>query len=101
MARQAETDNPTLRIVLYKGEVARLPRTHRGLAVREGVAWMTRDGKDAVLRAGDWMDAERSKWATVVSALEGPLVIELTGAAHPRSPAIIRARHQQIAGGAA
>lgn len=92
----------TLRMVLYKDEVARLPRGHEGIVVREGVAWMTRDGEDAVLRAGDSVTLGRGKWATVVSAIEGPLVIEITGVDHPRSPAIWSAmRYRQVTGGAA
>jgi hypothetical protein len=63
---------------------------------------MTRDGEDAVLRAGDSVTLGRGKWATLVSAIEGPLVIEVLGVDHPRSPAIRSTlRHRQVAGGAA
>jgi hypothetical protein len=102
MSRHESTDRVTLRLVLYKNEVCRLPREHQGIIVREGVAWMTRDGEDAVLCAGESVRFGRGKWATVVSALTGPLVIEVIGAAHPRSPAIFGSlQHRQVAGGCA
>jgi len=102
VSNNSSADKVTLRIVLYKDEVARLPRDHRRLVVREGVAWITREGEDTILRAGDNVTFRRGKWATVVSAIDGPLVIEVLGADHPRSPAISRVmRHRQVAGGAA
>lgn len=99
MTRESR-ENVTLRIVLYKGEVCRLPRDNRGIAVSEGIAWITREGEDRVLSAGESATFCGGKWATIVSAVAGPAVIEVMGVEHPRSPAISRAaRYQSIVGG--
>ena len=78
----------TLRLVVYQGEVCRLPANSRAITVREGVAWMTSGGNDHILRADDRAQFKREKWAPVITALSGRLVIEVTGAGHPRSPSI-------------
>jgi len=88
MGESTTAATTTLRLVVYRGEVCRLPANSRAITVREGVAWMTSGGADHILRADDHAQFKRQKWAPVVSAISGRLVIEVTGAGHPRSPSI-------------
>jgi hypothetical protein len=83
-----EKSGTTIRLMIYKGEVLRLPKGSRGLNVKEGTAWMTADGRDHVMGAGDEVRLGRSRWAPVVQAVCGPLVIEVVSANHPRTPSI-------------
>lgn len=78
----------TLRLALYENEVARLPVASRGVTVSEGLAWMTVQGQDRILRAGDCTTFEPGKFAPVVMALRGaPLILEVLGG-RSRSAAI-------------
>ena len=49
-ANHVQTTNVALRIVLYEGELYRLPRTSSGIRVREGVGWVSFAGSDVILR---------------------------------------------------
>jgi hypothetical protein len=75
-----------LRVMLLKGEVQRVKPDYRGLRVRSGLAWITLNGRDLVLKRGEEVALEMQQEAAVVSPLgHVPLVIELLGEA-PRQP---------------
>jgi len=80
--------NVSLRVVLYENETLRLPKRSRGIVVREGTVWMTKDGKDDVLYAGDQVLFGSSRWAAVVSPATSRVVIEVLGGESPRSAAM-------------
>jgi hypothetical protein len=67
-----------LRIVLYRGETLRVPRGLSDARVLAGTAWLSADGKDTVLRAGERAELRRTRDAAVVSAVgEEALLIQL------------------------
>jgi len=70
-----------LRIVLYEGETLRVPRRVVHARVITGSAWLTVEGKDIVLCAGEQMDLCRAHGAAIVSAVGGnPLLVQLESA---------------------
>ena len=69
-----------LRLVLYKGEVCRLPRACQGLRVLSGRAWVTVDGKDITLNRGEQMAFAAPKDFALVSAIQNTsLIVEVWG----------------------
>lgn len=69
-----------LRLVLYKGEVYRLPATGRGLRILSGIAWATVTGEDMFLVAGETVTFPSRVDRVLVSALSrSPLVLEVLG----------------------
>ncbi len=93
MKRTASTTGITLRLALYKNEVARLPHPCYGVTVREGVAWMTVQGQDRILRAGEAAAFEPGRFPAVVTALgTAPLILEVIGGVRTRSASLTPAR---------
>lgn len=79
-----------LRLVLYHGEVYRLPETCRTIRVRSGLAWVTFAGQDTVLACGEEAGLGPGKDFPVVSALgHAPLVLEILGEERRGSYAIL------------
>jgi hypothetical protein len=71
---------PMLRLVLYKGEVYRLPATSHGIRVLSGVAWVTVTGKDRILLMDEQTSLSLNNDFALVSALDRtPLVLEVWG----------------------
>ncbi len=69
-----------LRLVLYRGEVYRVPPAGRGVRVLKGRAWATYGGKDLLLTRGDETDFASGQGAALVSAVgRAPLVLEVLG----------------------
>jgi len=67
-----------LRLALIAGEELRLPRTLVALRVLSGRAWVSSEGSDLVLEAGDEFKVARARHAAIVSALGAePLFFEL------------------------
>jgi hypothetical protein len=67
-----------LRLVLYRGEVYRLPAAGRGVRVCEGEAWITLEGQDTFLARGEELHFVPKKDFAVVSAVGGvPLTLEI------------------------
>jgi hypothetical protein len=63
--------------VLDPGGVRRLRRGFRTLHVVSGLAWITSDGRDVLLKSGDELRLEPGIYDNVISALGGrPLVFE-------------------------
>jgi hypothetical protein len=69
-----------LRLVLYRGEVYRLPRACRQMRVRSGAAWVSFDGQDLVLACGEEARLAPGKDFAVVSGVgRAPLILEILG----------------------
>jgi hypothetical protein len=80
----------SLRVVLYYGEVYRLPEACRKIRVRSGLAWVTFAGQDTLLTGGEEAGFGRGKDFPVVSALgHTPLVLEILGEDRQGSSAIL------------
>lgn len=93
MNRTLSKTEVSLRLALYQDEVARLPHTCHGVTVREGVAWITVQGQDKILRAGDAATFEPGRFPAVATALGGaPLILEVLGGERPRAAALTPAR---------
>jgi hypothetical protein len=76
-----------LRLILYEGEVYRLPYFSQGIRVQSGRAWITFDGQDIVLDRGEKMWAPFRKDFALASALgETPLILEILGDPDRRGP---------------
>lgn len=66
-----------LRLVLYKGEVMRLPQHFKEIRAVAGSIWITAGGKDMMLSAGDTISLDTRKDFILVSTLhDTPAVIE-------------------------
>ena len=64
------------RIIMMKNEVYRLPQTHREIQVLSGIAWITLDKQDIILRGPEKVSLPPSKNFAVISALNNmPLVV--------------------------
>jgi len=77
---QQNSTTPMLRLVLYKGEVYRLPATSQGLRVLSGIAWVTLTGQDIFLEAGEKaLFTLRGEIALASALSDVPLVLEVWG----------------------
>jgi hypothetical protein len=77
-----------MRMMLLQGEVQCIAANYRGLRVQSGMAWITVNGRDLILKQCEEIALDMRRDAAVVSALgRAPLVIELLGEA-PRQPTI-------------
>jgi hypothetical protein len=71
---------PMLRLMLYKGELYRLPATSQGVRVLSGVAWVTVAGEDRLLGKDEQASFKLNHDIALVSALDPtPLVLEVWG----------------------
>jgi hypothetical protein len=70
----------SLRLTLVRGELLKLPDSARSLAVLSGAAWISHEGRDLVLRAGEGLSFERGSGPpALLSALgEEALFIRLS-----------------------
>lgn len=67
-------------LTLEKGEVFRVPQTHRALQVVSGVAWVSLAGGDFILTQGDRLSVPTIKDFALISGLGRiPLVLEVCG----------------------
>lgn len=58
---------PTASVRLERHEQHRLPNAALRLRVTQGIAWITSQGQDVVLHAGESLDIPRQRFAAVVS----------------------------------
>ncbi len=65
----AETAPSTLRLVLLPGETLRLPGAQVRIRALSGTAWITRQGKDILLTAGEARELPAARDCTVISAI--------------------------------
>jgi hypothetical protein len=76
--RNITTDPVLLRLVLFPGEVYRLPEAGQRLRVTAGQAWLTAQGNDVVLEARETAQLPVSAEVALVSAVgAAPLMVEL------------------------
>jgi hypothetical protein len=69
-----------LRLVLYNGELYRLPRACKGVRVISGYAWITSSGQDITLTQGEHISFSSDNDFVLVSTLrQEPLVFEIWG----------------------
>jgi hypothetical protein len=81
-----------LRLVLYRGEVYRVPPAGRGVRVLRGRAWATYGGEDILLMRGDETQFASGQGAALVSAAGcAPLVLEVLGQDRRASSLVLRA----------
>jgi hypothetical protein len=67
-----------LRLVLYKGELYRLPQVCRGVRVVSGTDWLTVAGEDLFVPQGEKVLFNSAKEGVLVSALGNvPLIVEV------------------------
>jgi hypothetical protein len=80
-----------LRLVLYRGEVYRVPPAGQGVRILRGRAWVTYGGQDILLTRGDETHFASGQDAALVSAVGcAPLVIEVAGQDRRASPLALR-----------
>jgi GNAT superfamily N-acetyltransferase len=66
------------RLVLYPGELYRVPASYRLLRIAAGMAYVTQTGQDHILRAGEEMHLARATNAALVAAVNcEQLMVEL------------------------
>ncbi len=70
-------EDHAFRIVLLPGELLRVPKKHRALRVVSGSAWISHNGFDQALTAGEIMPLERTRYDALVSAEGQPLFLEI------------------------
>jgi hypothetical protein len=70
-------ESHAFRIVLLPGELLRVPRKHRALRVVSGSAWVSHDGRDQTLTAGEIMPLKRTRHDALVSAEGQTLFLEI------------------------
>jgi len=67
-----------LRLMLYKGEVCRLPKAYTSLCVVSGHGWLTVGGQDITLGPGEKLSLAARDDIVLISALrDTPLIFEL------------------------
>jgi hypothetical protein len=80
-----------LRLVLYRGEVYRVPPAGQGVRILRGRAWVTYGGQDILLTRGDETHFASGQDAALVSAVGcAPLVLEVEGQGRRASPLALR-----------
>ncbi len=83
--------NVLLRLVLYRGEVYRVPTAGRGVRILKGRAWATYGGEDILLARGDETQFASGQGAALVSAVGcAPLVLEVLGQDRRTLPSALR-----------
>jgi hypothetical protein len=70
-------EDHAFRIVLMPGELLRVPRKHRTLRVVSGAAWVSQDGRDFELSAGEILPLARTRHEALVSAEGQTLFLEI------------------------
>jgi hypothetical protein len=70
-------EDHAFRIVLMPGELLRVPKKHRSIRVVAGAAWISHNGLDKTLTAGDIMPLERTKPEALISAEGQSLFLEI------------------------
>lgn len=83
LAPSASTEGKTSlaqRLLLYRGELYRVPTSYERLRVVDGVAFVTQAARDRILMSGHEMVLEHDADIALVSPLRGEqLVVELYG----------------------
>ena len=77
LSSKSATDERAFRIVLLPGELLRVPKKHRAIRVVSGSAWVSHNGHDQALSAGDIMPLERTRYEALISAEGQTLFLEI------------------------
>jgi hypothetical protein len=89
-SRVGYADRVMLRLVLYPGELYRLPQAGRGIRVCSGQAWATCEGRDILVAQRETACIASDTDAVLISAVGHiPLVLEVLGDSGPISSSII------------
>jgi len=82
--------NVILRLVLYRGEVYRLPPAGRGVRIVKGRAWVSHAGQDILLARGDEAHLAAGQGLTLVSTVGcAPLILEILGQDRRAAPSAL------------
>jgi len=66
-----------LRLVLYEGEVFRLPQSFKEIQILSGRAWLTMNGKDILVEAGQKISLATGKDVALISTVRDmPVILE-------------------------
>ena len=66
------------RLVLYHGELYRVPTCYRLLRIKAGMAYVTQAGQDRILLGGQGLELERTSDMALVSGIgDEPVILEL------------------------
>lgn len=68
-----------LRLVLYKGEVYRVPQAGTRIRVLDGVAWVTIGQKDIMLIPGDTLNLSPAYKSVISTMRNDPVTFEIWG----------------------
>lgn len=75
---QAVAAQPSQRLFLYANELYRVPSAYRRVRTRHGIAHISHQGKDFIVRPGELLKLEAGKDVALVSPLHSEsLVLEL------------------------
>ena len=66
------------RIVLLPGELLRVPKARRSIRVVSGAAWISHNGRDYEVNAGEVLPLARTRHAALVSAEGQTLFLEIS-----------------------
>src|SRR5215212_9715077 len=68
----------TQRLVLYCGELYRVPAGYQLLRIKAGIAYVTQAGQDHILRSGQEMQLDSATDLALVSGIgDEPVILEL------------------------
>jgi hypothetical protein len=70
-------EDHAFRIVLLPGELLRVPKKHRSIRIVAGDAWVSHNGHDHALTAGDVLPLDRTRHEALVSAEGQTLFLEI------------------------
>ncbi len=63
------------RLVLYGGELYRVPATYRALLVKTGTAYITQAGHDRIVQSGESLQLDSAADVALVSAMRSEQVV--------------------------
>lgn len=76
--KQEIVSQPNQRLFLYANELYRVPAAYRQVRTRHGIAHISHQGKDFIVRPGESLRLEKGKDVALVSPLHSEsLVLEL------------------------
>lgn len=77
-------ERPIQRLVVYSDELYRVPASYHRLRVQAGIAYVTQDGQDRILRRDQEMQLDGEADVALISGIgEAPVILELFDHAKP------------------
>jgi len=77
LSSNTASEDRAFRIVLLPGELLRVPKARRSIRVVSGSAWITHNGYDVELTAGEVLPLLRTRQEALVSAEGQTLFLEI------------------------